>query len=72
VLWKPGTIRVDDLRGQTKRAAQSIAPGSSQTVTFKAPGRGWYYVEVKVKSPGYGPYTLTLTKSTPTRTPPRP
>jgi subtilisin family serine protease len=65
VLWKPGTMRVDDFRMQTLRAAQSIAPGSTQRVTFKAPGRGWYYVEVKVTSPGYGPYTLTLTKTTP-------
>ena len=63
VLWRPGTRRVDDLRMQTQRAAQSVAPGSAQRVTFKAPGRGWYYVEVKVTSPGYGPYTLTLAKT---------
>ena len=63
VLWKPGTTRINDLRTQTKRAAQSIAPGSAQRVSFTAPGRGWYYVEVKVISPGFGPYTLTLTKS---------
>jgi hypothetical protein len=30
---------------------------------FTAPGRGWYYVEVKVGSPGFGPYTLKLTKT---------
>jgi subtilisin family serine protease len=65
VLWKPGTTRVDDLRTQTKRAALSVLPGSTQRVTFKAPGRGWYYVEVKVISPGFGPYTLTLSKTTP-------
>ena len=65
VLWKPGTSRVNDLRTQTMRAAQSIVPGSTQRVNFKAPGRGWYYVEVKVTSPGAGPYTLTLTKTTP-------
>jgi subtilisin family serine protease len=65
VLWKPGTRRVDDLRAQTLRAAQSIAPGSTQRFTFKAPGRGWYYVEVKVTAPGSGPYTLTLAKTTP-------
>jgi subtilisin family serine protease len=65
VLWKPGTRRVDDLRAQTLRAAQSIAPGSTQRFTFTAPGRGWYYVEVKVTAPGYGPYTLTLSKKTP-------
>ncbi len=65
VLWKPGTSRVNDLRTQTMRAAQSIVPGSTQRMTFKAPGRGWYYVEVKVTSPGSGPYTLTLTKTAP-------
>jgi subtilisin family serine protease len=65
VLWRPGTRRVDDLRTQALRAAQSIAPGSAQSVTFKAPGRGWYYVEVKVTAPGYGPYTLTLVKTAP-------
>lgn len=64
VLWKPGTTRVDDLRTQTKRAAMSVLPGSTQRVTFRAPGRGWYYVEVKVIAPGSGPYTLTLTKTT--------
>ena len=65
VLWKPGTSRVNDLRTQTMRAAQSIVPGSTQRVTFRAPGRGWYYVEVKVTSPGAGPYTLRLTKTMP-------
>jgi subtilisin family serine protease len=64
LLWKPGTRRVDDLRTQALRAAQSIAPGGMQRVTFKAPGRGWYYVEVKVTAPGYGSYTLTLAKTT--------
>ena len=62
VLWKPGTRRIDDARTQTLRAAQAIAPGSRQHIGFTAPGRGWYYVEVKVSSPGFGPYTLTLDK----------
>jgi subtilisin family serine protease len=66
VLWRPSTKRVDDTttRGIALRAAQSALPGSTQRVTFRAPGRGWYYVEVKVASPGFGPYTLTLDKST--------
>jgi hypothetical protein len=65
VLWKPGTSRVEDEPAPTLRAAQSIAPGSTQSVTFRSPGRGWYYVEVKVASPGSGPYTLTLDKKGP-------
>jgi subtilisin family serine protease len=64
VLWKPGTRRVEDLRAQKLRVAQSMAPGSTQRVTFTAPGRGWYYVEVKVTAPGSGPYSLTLSKTT--------
>ncbi|MDX6467198.1 MAG: minor extracellular protease Epr [Gaiellaceae bacterium] len=64
VLWKPGTRRVEDLRAQKLRVAQSTAPGSTQRLTFTAPGRGWYYVEVKVTAPGSGPYTLTLSKTT--------
>ncbi|HEY4411887.1 MAG TPA: S8 family serine peptidase, partial [Gaiellaceae bacterium] len=64
VLWKPGTTRVSDLRAQKLRAAQSVQPGSTQRVTFVAPGRGWYYLEAKVASPGFGQYTLTFTKTT--------
>ena len=64
VLWKPGTKRVNDLRAQKLRAAQSAVPGSTQRVTFKAPGRGWYYLEVKDASPGFGSYTLSFTKTT--------
>ena len=65
VLWRPGTMRVDQSPAQSLRAAQAITPGSRQHIAFTAPGRGWYYVEVKVSSPGYGPYTLTLGKTSP-------
>jgi len=68
VLWKPGTTRVDDPRAQKLQAARSALPGSTQRLTFKAPGRGWYYLEVKVSSPGFGPYRLAFSKTTP-RTP---
>jgi hypothetical protein len=63
VLWKPGTRKVEDLSAQKLRAAAAVAPGAVQKVTFTAPGRGWYYVEVKVTSPGFGPYTLQLAKT---------
>ena len=65
MLWKPGTKRIDETKAKTLRVAQSAMPGSTQKVTFTAPGRGWYYVEVKVASPGFGPYTLTLSKKQP-------
>jgi subtilisin family serine protease len=64
VLWRPGTKKIDDTsRGVALRAAQSARPASVQRMTFRATSRGWYYVEVKVSSPGFGPYTLSLDKT---------
>jgi subtilisin family serine protease len=68
VLWRPGTVHVAG--GQAKpqlRAAQSVAMGAVQQVTYRSKVRGWYYVEVKAAAPGSGPYTLSLTKTTQTR-----
>jgi subtilisin family serine protease len=62
VLWKPGTQRVDDLRSQRLRAAQSARPGAVEQVAYRAPATGWYYVEAKIISPGGGGYTLGFAK----------
>jgi subtilisin family serine protease len=63
-LWKPGTRAVELPSQAGLRAAQSASPGARQHVTFTARSRGWYYVEVKVVTPGFGPYTLSLVKTT--------
>jgi subtilisin family serine protease len=65
-LWRPGTRAVELPNQAGLRAAQSASPGGRQHVTFTARARGWYYVEVKVATPGFGPYTLSLVKATPT------
>ena len=62
LLWKPGTKRVNDLRKQNLRAAQSIGPGASHRLGYRSPKKGWYYVEVKVATRGGGPYQLTLSR----------
>ncbi|MEN3342018.1 MAG: serine protease [Actinomycetota bacterium] len=62
-LWKPGTRHVDDPRRTASRAARSRLAGAHQQVAFTAPTRGWYYVEAKAASPGFGAYTLTLAKT---------
>jgi hypothetical protein len=62
LLWRPGTKRVNDLRKQNLRAAQSIGPGSSHRLGYRAPKKGWYYVEVKVVTRGSGPYELTISR----------
>ena len=61
-LWRPGTKRVET-NSRTLQAARSLTSGAVQRVAYTAKGRGWYYVEVKDVAPGFGSYTLTLTKT---------
>ena len=62
ILWRPPTLHVATAPA-TRRAAQSATTGAAPTLAFTAPGRGWYYLEVKDAAPGFGPYTLTFAKS---------
>jgi hypothetical protein len=62
LLWRPGTKRVDDLRTQHLRAAQAIGPGSRHRLAYRAKRAGWYYVEVKLPTRGFGPYELGITR----------
>ena len=62
LLWKPGTRSVNQLRGQNLRAAQSISPGSTHRLSYRVRATGWYYVEVKLTTKGFGAYTLTLAR----------
>ncbi|TML87120.1 MAG: hypothetical protein E6G08_11240 [Actinobacteria bacterium] len=66
VLWKPGTQRVDDLRSQRLRAAQSSKPGPDERLTYRTQTTGWYYLETKLTAPFTGayPYTLDYSKRT--------
>jgi subtilisin family serine protease len=66
-LWKPGTTHVDTVQSRSLRVVQSAASSTVQHIGFTARGRGWYYVEVRVTTPAYGPYTLTFAKTTPLR-----
>jgi subtilisin family serine protease len=63
IVWRPGTTRIADPRQQKLRAAQSVGGGGTQHVIYRAAKYGWYYVEVKVESPGSGAYKLTVTKT---------
>jgi subtilisin family serine protease len=62
LLWRPGTVRVNEIRGQGLRAAQSLGPGSVHRISYRARTTGWYYVEAKLTSRGFGAYTLTLAR----------
>jgi hypothetical protein len=60
LLWRPGTKRVGDLHSQNRRAAQAIGPGASHKLGHRATVKGWYYVEAKLATRGFGPYELTI------------
>ena len=63
-LWKPGTEHVDTLSAafSGRRATQSARPGPNERIAYRARGGGWYYLEVKITAPGYGAYSLEITK----------
>jgi hypothetical protein len=62
LLWKPGTVHVNDLRRQNMRAAQAIGPGASKGIAYRVRKTGWYYVEVKLQTRGFGAYSLSITR----------
>jgi hypothetical protein len=63
VLWKPGTLAVDDLSRQELRADQSARPGPREYLAFRAPSAGLYYLQVKIATAGSGPYVLNIVKA---------
>jgi hypothetical protein len=62
LLWRPGTKRVGNLRTQHLRAAQAIGPGTTHRLGYRARAKGWYYIEVKLATRGFGPYRLSITR----------
>jgi subtilisin family serine protease len=62
-LWKPGTRRLDGVRARARRAAQSVRPGASEQIVYRARRGGWYYVELSVVRGGSGTYTLALSRT---------
>nr|MBA3348747.1 hypothetical protein [Actinomycetota bacterium] len=63
ILWRPGTESVDDLTSLERRAAQSAGPGPRENLFHRAGTAGWYFVQVKLGSPGAGAYRLTIVKT---------
>ena len=59
-LWRPATRKVDQPATTKKlRVVQS-----ARSLAYTATIAGWYFVEVKATSPGFGAYTLKLAKAT--------
>jgi subtilisin family serine protease len=71
VLWRPGTQRLEprslaaQAALQKRRVTQSVRVGPNEHFLHRAAREGWYYVEVKLTTPGGGPYRLHISKSRP-------
>jgi subtilisin family serine protease len=67
ILWKPGTRQVEPRNLspalQTRRETQSVHAGPNEHFLHRAHQEGWYYVEVKLSTPGAGQYRLHISKS---------
>jgi len=62
-LWKPGTTRIGGSAvDQRFLAAQSRSPGSLDKIRLRVGQGGWYYLVVKIASPGSGKYTVRYRK----------
>ena len=63
-LWKPGTRTVAGTAPSVlkSRVAAAAGPGAVKHLSYRAASGGWYYVEVKLNSAGFGSYTLTISK----------
>ena len=59
-IWLPGTMRVDHQRSVAQLAGYSNRPGANERLVQRAAKAGVYYVQVKISTPGAGPYVLTL------------
>jgi hypothetical protein len=65
VLWRPGTVHVEGLSPelQARRVTESTRAGPNEHFLRRARQTGWYYLEVKLATPGGGPYRLHVSKS---------
>jgi hypothetical protein len=65
ILWRPGTTQVEGLSAtlQSRRVTLSAHAGPNENFIHRARDTGWYYVEVKLTTPGGGQYRLRISKS---------
>ena len=63
MLWKPGLRRLGGPASQRLMAARSASPGAVESVSYRAPAAGWYFVQVSIREGGFGAYSLRLARS---------
>jgi hypothetical protein len=63
MLFKPGLRRIGGPASRRLMAARSVSPGPVESVSYRAPVAGWYFVQVAVREGGSGEYSLRLVRS---------
>jgi subtilisin family serine protease len=63
MLWKPGVRRIGSSTSRRFIAARSSGPGAVESVSYRAPATGWYFVQVAMREEGAGGYSLRLARS---------
>jgi subtilisin family serine protease len=63
MLWKPGVRRLGSATNRRLLAARSAGPGAVESVSYRAPATGWYFVQVAMREEGAGGYSLRLARS---------
>jgi len=62
MLWRPGVRRLGPATSRLL-AARSTGPGATESVSYRAPATGWYFVQVSMREEGAGGYSLRLDRS---------
>ena len=62
LLWRPGTRRVGGFSARGRLAQSRQVRGVERIRGYRARARGWYYLQVKISTPGSGRYTLSLAR----------
>ena len=67
-LWRPHTRSITSVTGVRHRARLSEHSGLREHISFTAPAKGSYYIQVHISSPGNLGYRLNYVKRVPART----
>jgi subtilisin family serine protease len=61
-FWLPQTLSIESVADLRFRARISARPGPREYLSYRAPSAGTYFVQVRMSSPGFTRYRLTIVK----------
>jgi len=60
ILWKPGLDGLINARSDLRARRSIHGPGLPERIVYRSHKSGWYYLQVKLAKPAFGPYRLKL------------